>query len=51
MSKKNVGNKNNIGIGQEGYRLRQHGLWNFQPGGTKLEKNLSKNQHTQRSVE
>ena len=28
------------------YRLWQYGLWSFQTGGTKLEKNLPKNQRT-----
>ena len=29
-------------------RLWQYGLWSFQTGGTKLERFLPKNQHTQR---
>ena len=31
-------------------RLRQYGLWSFQVGGTKLERFLPKNQHTQRKL-
>ena len=30
--------------------LWQHGLWSFQTGGTKLERFLPKNQHTQRKL-
>ena len=30
--------------------LWQYGMWSFQTGGTKLEKNLPKNQHTQRKL-
>ena len=30
--------------------LWQYGLWSFQTGGTKLERFLSKNQHTQRKL-
>ena len=30
--------------------LWQYGLWSFQTGGTKLEKFLPKNQHTQRKL-
>ena len=30
--------------------LWQYGLWNFQTGGTKLERFLPKNQHTQRTL-
>ena len=29
------------------YELWQYGLWSFQKGGTKLERFLPKNQHTQ----
>ena len=29
-------------------KLWQYGLWSFQTGGTKLERFLPKNQHTQR---
>ena len=29
------------------YNLWQYGLWSFQTGGTKLERFLPKNQHTQ----
>ena len=32
------------------YPLWQYGLWNFQTGGTKLERFLPKNQHTQRKL-
>ena len=32
------------------YVLWQYGLWSFQPGGTKLERFLHKNQHTQRKL-
>ena len=31
-------------------RLWQYGLWSFQTGGTKLERFLPKNQHTQRKL-
>jgi hypothetical protein len=30
--------------------LWQYGLWSFQTGGTKLERFLHKNQHTQRKL-
>ena len=30
--------------------LWQYGLWSFQMGGTKLERFLPKNQHTQRDL-
>ena len=30
------------------FRIWQYGLWSFQTGGTKLERFLPKNQHTQR---
>ena len=30
--------------------LWQYGLWSFQTGGTKLERFLTKNQHTQRKL-
>ena len=30
--------------------LWQHGLWSFQTGGSKLERFLSKDQHTQRKL-
>ena len=30
--------------------LWQYGLWSFQAGGTKLERFLHKNQHTQRKL-
>ena len=33
-----------------GGTLWQYGLWSFQTGGTKLEKNLPRNQHTQRKL-
>ena len=32
------------------YPLWQYGLWSFQAGGTKLERFLHKNQHTQRKL-
>ena len=32
------------------FRLWQYGLWSFQTGGTKLERFLPKNQHTQRKL-
>ena len=32
------------------YTLWQYGLWSFQTGGTKLERFLPKNQHTQRKL-
>ena len=32
------------------FSLWQYGLWSFQAGGTKLEKFLHKNQHTQRKL-
>ena len=32
------------------YELWQYGLWSFQTGGTKLERFLPKNQHTQRKL-
>ena len=32
------------------YILWQYGLWSFQTGGTKLERFLHKNQHTQRKL-
>ena len=32
------------------YSLWQYGLWSFQTGGTKLERFLLKNQHTQRKL-
>ena len=32
------------------YRLWQYGQWSFQTGGTKLERFLPKNQHTQRKL-
>ena len=32
------------------YSLWQYGLWSFQTGGTKLERFLPKNQHTQRKL-
>ena len=32
------------------YRLWQYGLWSFQMGGTRLERLLPKNQHTQRKL-
>jgi hypothetical protein len=31
-------------------QLWQYGLWSFQAGGTKLERFLHKNQHTQRKL-
>ena len=31
-------------------KLWQYGLWSFQTGGTKLERFLPKNQHTQRKL-
>ena len=36
-----------IGLGPT---LWQYGLWSFQAGGTKLERFLPKNQHTQRKL-
>ena len=35
-------------ISKEASLLWQYGLWSFQTGGTKLERFLPKNQHTQR---
>ena len=32
------------------HTLWQYGLWSFQMGGTKLERFLPKNQHTQRKL-
>ena len=32
------------------YTLWQYGLWSFQTGGTKLERFLPKNQHTQKKL-
>ena len=32
------------------YKLWQNGLWSFQTGGTKLQRFLPKNQHTQRKL-
>ena len=32
------------------YGVWQYGLWSFQTGGTKLERFLPKNQHTQRKL-
>ena len=32
------------------WRVWQYGLWSFQKGGTKLERFLHKNQHTQRKL-
>ena len=32
------------------YTVWQYGLWSFQTGGTKLERFLPKNQHTQRKL-
>ena len=32
------------------YSVWQYGLWSFQTGGTKLERFLPKNQHTQRKL-
>ena len=32
------------------YTVWQYGLWGFQMGGTKLERFLPKNQHTQRKL-
>ena len=32
------------------YTIWQYGLWSFQAGGTKLERVLSKNQHTQKKL-
>ena len=32
------------------YALWQYGLWSFQTGGTKLERFLPKNEHTQRKL-
>ena len=34
----------------KGCPLWQYGLWSFQTGGTKLERFLPKNQHTQRKL-
>ena len=33
-----------------GSQVWQYGLWSFQAGGTKLERFLPKNQHTQRKL-
>ena len=33
-----------------GWPIWQYGLWSFQAGGTKLERFLPKNQHTQRKL-
>ena len=33
-----------------GYQVWQYWLWSFQTGGTKLERFLPKNQHTQRKL-
>ena len=33
-----------------GVHLWQYGLWSFQAGGTKLERFLPKNQHTQKEI-
>ena len=35
---------------KSGLTLWQYGLWSFQTGGTKLERVLPKNQHTQRKL-
>ena len=35
---------------QFGWVAWQYGLWSFQTGGTKLERFLPKNQHTQRKL-
>jgi fatty-acid desaturase len=32
------------------YKVWQYGLWSFQAGGTKLERFLHKNQHSQRKL-
>ena len=32
------------------YKVWQYGLWSFQVGGTRLERFLPKNQHTQRNL-
>ena len=32
------------------FSIWQYGLWSFQAGGTKLERFLHKNQHTQRKL-
>ena len=41
---------NTEGTLDAGYVLWQYGLWSFQTGGTKLERFLPKNQHTQRKL-
>ena len=42
--------KKNSDIEASWYTLWQYGLWSFQTGGTKLERFLPKNQHTQRKL-
>ena len=43
--------KTAVSNGMEVYTmLWQYGLWSFQAGGTKLERSLHKNQHTQRKL-
>ena len=37
-----------VSIDTTAYTVWQYGLWSFQTGGTKLERFLPKNQHTQR---
>ena len=34
----------------QAFPIWQHGLWSFKAGGTKLERFLYKNQHTQRKL-
>ena len=41
---------NFLGAVHKLYSLWQYGLWSFQTGGTKLERFLLKNQHTQRKL-
>ena len=40
--------KENTHFLKRDYQVWQYGLWSFQTGGTKLERFLPKNQHTQR---
>ena len=45
VSSKTLSNEN-----QKQYPIRKYGLSSFQAGGTKLERFLHKNQHTQRKL-
>jgi hypothetical protein len=47
---KRVSVRNNLLHSVHTYALWQYGLWSFQTGGTKLERFLHKNQHTQRKL-